>query len=71
MPSGGRQAEAQLDQGTFVDTAEAQRTTVAEIIERYRLEVTPKKKGAKQEGYRLINSSACRSCARRRVLFLQ
>ena len=48
-----RQAEAQLDQGTFVNTAEAQRTTIAEIIERYRLEVTPKKKGAKQEGYRL------------------
>ena len=49
----GRQAETLLDQGTFIDPAEAKRTTVAEIIERYRLEVTPKKKGATQEHYRL------------------
>ena len=49
----GRQAETLLDQGTFIDPAEAQRTTIAEIIERYRLEVTPKKKGATQEHYRL------------------
>ena len=48
-----RQAEAQLDQGTFVDLTEAQKTTIGELIERYRLEVTPKKKGTKQEGYRL------------------
>ena len=48
-----RKIETQIDQGSFVDTTEAQRTTVADIIERYRLEVTPKKKGAKQEGYRL------------------
>ena len=48
-----RQTEARLDQGAFVDTAEAQRTTMAEVIERYRVEVTPSKKGTKQEGYRL------------------
>ncbi len=48
-----RQAESQLDQGNFVDITEARRTSIAEMIERYRVEVTPKKKGAKQEGYRL------------------
>ena len=48
-----RHTEARIDQGTFIDTSEAQRTTLAEVIERYRKEVTPSKKGAKQEGYRL------------------
>ena len=49
----GRQVETQLDRGTFIDNSEAQRTSLADAIERYRREVTPKKKGALQEGYRL------------------
>ena len=48
-----RKIESQIDQGIYIDTAEAQRITIVDIIERYRLAVTPKKKGAKQEGYRL------------------
>lgn len=48
-----RQIEVQLDQGTFVDISEAQVTSFTDVIERYRREVTPAKKGAKQEGYRL------------------
>ena len=48
-----RQAEARLDQGTIINNTEAQRTTITEIIVRYRLEVTPKKKGATHENYRL------------------
>lgn len=48
-----RRTEINIDQGTYVNTTEAQRTTCTELIERYRREVTPTKKGAKQEGYRL------------------
>lgn len=45
--------EADMDRGTFSDRREAEETSLAEAIERYRMEVTPTKKGAKQESYRL------------------
>lgn len=48
-----REAEADMDRGTFVDRREAEETLLAKAIERYREEVTPKNKGAKQESYRL------------------
>jgi integrase len=48
-----RDAEADMDRGTFVDRREAEETSLAQVIERYRLEVMPKNKGAKQESYRL------------------
>lgn len=45
--------EADMDRGTFSDRREAEETSLAEAIERYRMEVSPSKKGAKQESYRL------------------
>lgn len=48
-----RGVEAELDRGVFVSRREAEETSLAEAIERYRMEVTPSKKGAQQEHYRL------------------
>lgn len=48
-----RQVEAEIDRGVFVSRRESEETSLAEAIERYRIEVTPTKKGAKQEYYRL------------------
>src|SRR5574337_1947121 len=48
-----RNVEIEIDRGGFVWRREAEATSLAEAIERYRVEVTPTKKGAKQEQYRL------------------
>lgn len=48
-----RNVESEIDRGVFVSRREAEETSLAEAIERYRVEVTPTKKGAKQEHYRL------------------
>lgn len=45
--------ESEMVRGVFVSRAEAERTTLNECIERYEEEVTPTKRGAKQETYRL------------------
>lgn len=42
-----------MDLGGFVDSREAERTTLAETLDRDEREVTPRKKGAKQERLRL------------------
>ena len=42
-----------MRRGTFVSHAEAERTTLAEALDRYRREVTPAKKGASIERFRL------------------
>lgn len=44
-----RQLESELDRGIFVDRSEAERTTVAALIDRYLVEVTPSKKSADRE----------------------
>src|SRR5579885_2933669 len=44
-----RHAESEMDRGMFLDRSEAERTTLAEIIERYLAEVTPLKKSARSE----------------------
>ncbi|MCK9608642.1 MAG: site-specific integrase [Methylomonas sp.] len=49
-----RSIENQIDRGIFVDRTEAERTTLGELIDRYLLEITPNKKGEKQERYRLL-----------------
>ncbi len=41
-----RKVEYEMDRGTFVSRAEAESTTLMELLERYRNEVTPLKKGA-------------------------
>ncbi len=48
-----RKVESELERGVWRDTAEAERTTLAEALERYGREVTPRKKGAEQEIYRV------------------
>jgi hypothetical protein len=45
-----RGVESQFDQGNYVDISEALRTSFTEIIERYRQEVTPHKKGSQAGG---------------------
>ena len=48
-----RQAEAEMDRGVFVSTEEAESITLAEALERYRVEVTAKKKGLVREESRI------------------
>lgn len=49
----GRAVEARMDSGEFRALGEARTTTVREALERYEREVTPRKKGAKQESARI------------------
>ncbi len=48
-----RNIEAQIDRGAFVSRAEAESTTLREALERYRRDVTPTKRGATIERFRL------------------
>jgi len=48
-----RSVEIDMDRGAFISSDEAQRTTLAEIIERYMREVIPSMKGAKDDLIRL------------------
>ncbi len=48
-----RDIENQMDRGIFVSRAEAEQTTLREALERYQREITPRKKGADQENYRI------------------
>ncbi|MHB1581948.1 MAG: site-specific integrase [Acidithiobacillus sp.] len=45
----GKQIESEMDRGIFVSRAEAEATTLREALDRYRLEVSCKKKGAGRE----------------------
>ena len=45
--------ESEMDGGTYVDRTEAERTTLAEILERYMREITPLKKSAVNETGRI------------------
>jgi len=46
--------EYELNSGVYINRTEAERTTFAELIERYLSEVSPLKKGHKQEAPRLL-----------------
>jgi hypothetical protein len=48
-----RAIEVEMDKGVFVSRAEAESTTLKELLERYLDEVTPLKKGAASESNRL------------------
>ncbi|MCD6705479.1 MAG: site-specific integrase [Thiobacillus sp.] len=48
-----RTIESEMDRGCFVCRSEAEATTLAQALERYRREVTPKKKGASREADRI------------------
>ena len=61
-----RGVEAEMDQGITVDRRIAHRTSLAEVLERYRRDVTPTKRGAIDENLRL-KAMAQRSFARIRM----
>ncbi|VAW74281.1 hypothetical protein MNBD_GAMMA15-1810, partial [hydrothermal vent metagenome] len=48
-----RAIEVEMDKGVFISRAEAESTTLKELLERYLVEVTPLKKGAAAETNRL------------------
>ncbi len=48
-----REVEYEMDRGIFVSRAEAESTTLKELLDRYREEITPLKKGAASEAIRL------------------
>ena len=48
-----REKEAQIDKGFLVTYEEAQKTKLSELLERYRTEITSKKKGATEEDYKI------------------
>lgn len=48
-----RVIESEIDRGVFLDRSEGERTTMGELIDRYLLEVTPRKKSASREVLRL------------------
>lgn len=45
--------ESEMRRGVFLDRSEAERTTLGEILERYRTEITPEKRGWRAENSRL------------------
>lgn len=49
-----RDVEAKMHRGEFADLSEAEATTLGGILERYRQEVTPEKRGHVQENYRVL-----------------
>lgn len=50
-----RDIESKMDRRAFVPLGDAEKTTLREALERYLKEVTPTKKGAKQEANRIKN----------------
>lgn len=48
-----RQIESEMDRGSFVSRTESEQTTLQECLERYLREVTPAKKGAAHETYKI------------------
>lgn len=58
-----RMIEGEMDRGIFVSRVEAEKTTLAEALKRYKKEITPRKKGADQENYRIDSSLGARFLA--------
>ena len=48
-----REIESKIDQGILTTYDEAGKTTLRDLLERYRLEITAKKKGAEVEDYKI------------------
>ncbi len=48
-----RQTESEIERGAWIDRTEGEQTTLKEALDRYAKEITPKKKGARQEAYRI------------------
>lgn len=48
-----RDIERDMDKGVYINTSEAESITLRKVLNRYLLEITPTKKGAKNEAYRV------------------
>ena len=48
-----REIESKIDQGILTTYDEAGKTILRDLLERYRLEITAKKKGAEVEDYKI------------------
>ena len=48
-----REKESEIDKGFLVSYEEAQKTKLSELLERYRTEITSKKKGATEEDFKI------------------
>jgi integrase len=48
-----REIELSIDRGLFADTSVAENQTLAQLIERYLIEVLPQMKGIREDGFRL------------------
>ena len=51
--SWAQEFEANIEKGLFADLSEANQTLLRDALQRYKDEVTAKKKGAKQESYKI------------------
>jgi integrase len=49
-----RLIESDIDRGAWMPRTEGERTTLGELLARYRIEISPSKKGSAQEIYRLM-----------------
>lgn len=49
----GKEKELELERGSFVCPTKDDQTTLLDVLQRYQRDITPKKKGAKPEEYRL------------------
>jgi hypothetical protein len=49
-----RSVESEMDRGIYVDRSEAEKNLLGDLIDRYLREVTPKKRGAGPERFRLL-----------------
>jgi integrase len=57
-----REIENEMDRGDFVDRTEAEKNTLAEVLKRYQKEISPTKKGADSEDYRIDSILKSRVC---------
>lgn len=60
----GIEVEAKMNRGDFRDRRVAMSYTLKQMVERYEIEVTPHKKGAKQEKYQLTVLKECHLASR-------
>jgi len=58
-----REVENDMDRGDFVDRSEAEKNTLGAVLDRYRREITPSKKGADSEAYRIQGLLGAQVCA--------
>ena len=58
-----REVENDMDRGDFVDRSEAEKNTLGAVLDRYRREITPSKKGADSEAYRIQGLLGAKICA--------